>query len=91
MAKLACVLLVLISIFQLARSAESWLTHWNVPDGDAGNFKSTYHNGDSIHLAWVGWDSSYTDDMMNKKTMANLYVNAWTTKLTNFSQIIACT
>lgn len=92
MAQLAWIWLVLVSVFQVAYSKETDRSHWTEPDGSKdGNFLTSYHPGDSIRVGWVGWDSSFTDRLMDKSSKANLYVNAWNSNYSSFVKIISCT
>ena len=90
MANLEWIWLLLFSLSQLVQSDEYPVDNWQTPNEHMADFKETYSVGDTIIIEWAGWDSFYTENLMQNKTKANLYVNSWSDEETTEPVILAC-
>lgn len=90
MANLAWVWLPLIAVLHVVH-AETARSHWQVPNGHSGiNFEETWYIGDTIHVRWAGWNSTFTSDLMDNTTEAQLYVVAWNPDYSSYSSLLSC-
>jgi hypothetical protein len=92
MATLKWAWVLLLSVVKVAQSDETARSNWIVPDGsNEKDFQQTFYNGEKVHLQWAGWDSYYTDSLLDGSLKANLYVVAWEEKDADYIRPLACT
>ncbi|KAJ5468490.1 hypothetical protein N7475_006242, partial [Penicillium sp. IBT 31633x] len=53
------------------------------------NFEETWYIGDTIHVRWAGWNSTFTSDLMDNTTEAQLYVVAWNPDYSSYSSLLS--
>lgn len=92
MVTLTWVWLLFLLVLQVARSDETDRNNWIVPDGsNEKDFQKTFYNGDKVQLQWAGWDSYYTDSLLDGSPQANLYAVAWDEQDADYVRPLSCT
>lgn len=82
----AAVILLLLSQRAVA---EEFRSRWILPVGTDPDFQQSFTNGDTLAVAWEGWNSSQRATIFGDAiTTADLWVTSFNFGLSQFSQLL---
>lgn len=83
-----CSAAVVVLLLQRA-VAQTFQSSWISPVGTDPDFQQTFINGDTLAVAWEGWNSSdRTQAFAEETTTADLWVTSFNFALSSFSQLL---
>ncbi|KAJ5908721.1 hypothetical protein N7495_001403 [Penicillium taxi] len=79
---------VALGYFSQLVASDSIQSHWTTPDGSESDLSQTFTNGETIAVAWTGWDSGWTDGYMDGQTVADLWVTSFSWDALEYSSLL---
>jgi hypothetical protein len=84
---LSCFLLCFYGLLSHLATAESVLSFWTVPDGDATD-PQTFNNGVTLPIAWKGWNGDYISYFLGGTSIADLWITTFNYDQHPYNQFI---
>ncbi|QKX60972.1 uncharacterized protein TRUGW13939_08118 [Talaromyces rugulosus] len=78
--------ILVIASFERLVATKTAQNYWTVPNGNQPDFSQTFSNGETLPIAWNGWDSEWTGYFLDGATVANLWVTSYNYQAYQYTQ-----